>query len=1044
MIKRTIKSLFVAFLLFLPSLVCALPGPHDPDTGGYTVSCNDCHVYPNTIGSTNLKDTTNVCYKCHRADSSSNSTRKFLADDFADIDNTSPAVGGRSGAPLKTSHKWLGVDVVPNAKAKAPADPTLGGLNKKGLTGTISCVRCHSVHGTSGDASNTAPYLRYVNDKDQMCMNCHSDRAVNMANYQSGGSHPVAVSYTSASTKAKPGQFIYSGASRNPYRNVANPTAEMKNKNGFVVCTSCHGVHVADSNSTTPDTFEAAKLGQLSSSDGSLLRVSRRGADNSQTTINICTNCHIKQHTGQMSQHTKSNVIQCMDCHNAHVDLILASDPVQTPNKYLLRRYVNYSGAKNGVVKLNSYRKRIVYTEYTSTGKWGRTDGTGVCQACHRLPTTVSQHTDFSSRKTCQGCHASAPHTDKAPGGCTGCHGTPPVDLTTTADARPYGGVTYTGNEATAPHSTHASGGAGNYTFACNQCHNGYDNGTTPAKHQSGLYNDGEFVTKVAVGTNGIISGPNATYSGGNCSNVYCHSDGTSTSSSLGSPKTVAWANGKGAITTCDACHASSPVTGSHTKHITTMGYGCVTCHAGTVSSDTVISSRANHVNAVKDVQFSGTTPAIGATCSAVYCHSDGKGHYSTPDWVAKTGGACGSCHATSASGTFAAASDDTSHKTHFTVTGDSTNTSCVNCHTYNGELLSPHVNGTINVNYDTTGCAKTAGCHGTITYPAWGSNTANNTCTKCHGTGTVSVTAANRYVVAPSDASGSGTGKVSSDAKIGAHETHLKYLNGFSNYSTYDYRCVACHGTLPVSGTHSDGASTPVFQKLANNWGTAGATASFSSGSCSNTYCHNPSAYGILQAGSTPAPTWTDATYLADGGKNQTNCGKCHKVPGDAGFSKQSVHGAGMVTNAATDCSGCHSHNGNTQGVVGQRHMDGILYANGECNSCHGYPPMTQEDYDARTAGTYVNAKVATINSGGGFHKTHLLPTINISEQFTPCLPCHPDSSKGLHRNGTVNVFGADDALHRLDSSRSKRYNIDNTCSNVSCHFKPSPEPWK
>jgi len=1046
MIKCKINQLLVVFLLLLPCLAYALPGSHDPDTGVGGIVCNDCHVYPNTIGNTDAKDVSNLCYRCHKNGSTS---RKFSANDFADIDNTS-SVGGRT-APKNTSHKWLGSDVNVKAKAKIPVDTTAGGLNKRGLTGALSCVRCHSVHGTSGTTSNVAPYPRFPNDKDEMCMNCHIDRANSTAIL---GSHPVAVSYTSASVKAKAGQFVYSGANRNPYRNVVNPTAEMKNKKGFVVCTSCHGVHVADSNSSTPDTFYAASQGQLSTSDGSLLRVSRRGADNSLTTVNICTNCHIKQHSGQMKQHTKSVVIQCVDCHNAHVDTILASDPVQTPNKYLLRRYVNYSGVKNNVVQLSTYRKRLVYTEYTSTGKWARSDSTGVCQACHALPSTVPDHTVYTSRTTCQACHTTAPHTDTtAQGGCTTCHGTPPVDPGTTANATDYGGSTYTGNEATAPHSTHASGGS-KYAFACNQCHNGYD--TVPSKHQSGLYNDGVFVTKVAVGTDGIISGSAASYSGGDCTAVYCHSDGTSTTS-LGSPKTETWAGGLNHITTCDACHALTPATGSHTKHTSaTLSYGCVTCHAGTVSDNSTISGKSKHVNAVKDIQFSGTTPAVGTTCANVYCHSDGKGNYSAPtltNWANNTGGACGSCHATSVSGTFAANSDNVSHATHFTVTSDSSNASCNKCHTYNGELVSPHVNGTINVNYDGTGCAKTTGCHGTITYPAWGNNTTNTTCTKCHGTGTVTVTAANRYVVAPSDAAGVGTGKVSANAKTGAHETHLKYLNGFSNYSTVDYRCNACHGTLPAAGTHSDGTSTPVFQKIANNWGVPGTVPSFSSGTCSNTYCHDPSQYNsMFQAGANTTPGWVDATYLSDdsgdGVKNVTNCGKCHKVPGIAGFSKQSVHGAGMVTNAATDCANCHGHNGDDSGeVVGRRHIDGLFYAGG-CNSCHGYPPMSADEIAALSNGNFADARLKNYSAGAGKHRQHLNPAIRVADGFTPCLPCHPDESSSVHNQGSgtvlranVNVNLSSDTGYRFDDTRSKRYNsTTRTCSNVGCHFQPSP----
>jgi len=92
-----------------------------------------------------------------------------------------------------------------------------------------------------------------------------------------------------------------------------------------------------------------------------------------------------------------------------------------------------------------------------------------------------------------------------------------------------------------------------------------------------------------------------------------------------------------------------------------------------------------------------------------------------------------------------------------------------------------------------------------------------------------------------------------------------------------------------------------------------------------------------------------------------------------------------------------------------------------------------------------FVNAKVENYEGGGGYHASHLLRSITVAEGFSPCLPCHPSTS---HMQGggsvvrtNVDIFDANDLNLRFDAARSKRY--DSTaakCSNISCHFKPSP----
>lgn len=1029
MINQEVKLFIVAVFLLIPSFAFAIPGAHDPVSGGYGFTCNSCHISGKTIGNRDLTYTGNLCMTCHTT-SNLATQKQFATNDFANPFKTTTIIQSN---PVQSSHKWFGPDVVPAAGAQAPIDTRASGLNKGGAAGYgnyVSCGRCHAVHGTSGTQSATAPYLRMVNDSDQLCLNCHRSRDTKDHTL---GTHPVNVSYTSASVKAKivSGDFLAV-----PVVNNLNPSGQVKLVKSMVVCSTCHGVHNADSDSATYASYTSSKT----ISNGSLLRVSPRGATANAT--NVCTNCH----AGKFAHNGGSQNIQCNDCHGGHVEYD-ASAPGEIKNVNLIRRYNTYSSSLGG------FNKKRVLFRYTSAAnrEYYNVAKTGVCQGCHN-PTAshfISGNEAnglVGSRVTCANCHR---HNDVAgsfkASGCDGCHGFPPTANNVGPGGKALG--SYAVDETATPHSKHASGGGANYSFACSQCHNGFDSGA-PSLHQNGTIGDGEFVTTVTVTPGGNIAGAAASFAGGNCTAVYCHSNGTSTTV-LGLPKTVTWAGGNGTITGCAACHDAVPTTGSHDKHATTMGYGCATCHAATASNNTTLLASAKlsggaHVNAVKDLQFSNVTPAVGSTCANVYCHSNGAGTYSSPtitDWANKTNGACNSCHATAP--TLATGA----HTTHYTVTGLSDNTVCIKCHTYNGETASPHVNGTRDVNYDSAGCAVNT-CHGTITTPSWtGNYTAVDTCTKCHGTQTQTVTSANREVIAPVGGTLTGTGKVSNFAKVGAHETHLKYLNGFSNYSTVDYRCQACHGTLPTTGKHSNGVSTPVFQGLANLNGTF--TTAY--GATCSVYCHNPAGTGgklaAADAGLNTTPSWTSASYLADGGKSLSNCEQCHKVPGSTSFAKAAAHGAMVTDSSADQCNSCHGHNGDSSGVIGQRHIDGIMYANGACDSCHGYPPMTAADLAARDAGTYVNAKLATAG-GGGYHKKHLLPTIVVANEFTPCLPCHPSDALGFHKQGggtvdsaNVNVFYAADTGYRFDAARTKRFNsTDKTCSNISCHFQKTP----
>lgn len=165
---------------------------------------------------------------------------------------------------------------------------------------------------------------------------------------------------------------------------------------------------------------------------------------------------------------------------------------------------------------------------------------------------------------------------------------------------------------------------------------------------------------------------------------------------------------------------------------------------------------------------------------------------------------------------------------------------------------------------------------------------------------------------------------------------------------------------------------------------------------------------------------------------KNSGNtgvCQGCHAVPAPGG-----IYPSDHDSTDPKVCNGCHGHNNSTSSFS----------AAGGCANCHGYPPVaSMAGYGV--VGNFENAKAEDYAGGGGHHDTHLLSSITAGSGFTPCLPCHPASShnqgKGAVSRSNVNVNLPEDVTYRFDENRSKRYEkLSMSCSNISCHFKPSP----
>lgn len=1089
--SKLATRLFIIFtLVCVPYAVFALPGVHNPTLGGF--KCSTCHNASSSIGAASFN---NTCTSCHRVGGVAPSGGTFVPvknvfspGDFANPFGT--YTGAIPGKSYQTSHKWTGSDVVPQAAALPPTDPynttagsldTSKGMNKTSLLGSVTCARCHNIHGDSALTSANPPYLRSINDKDQMCRDCHRDRDKTSPMY---GSHAINVSYTSAKVKSNPTKYLAT-----PMTNGSNPTAQVKLINGALLCSTCHGVHFSDSNSRTFDNRSSARMNNLSTSTGYLLRVDARGtmaADGTTFTPNICTNCHIGLNHSTVNK--KGNV-QCDDCHSGHVDYLKPADVAlggenAIPNVNLIRRYVNYSAG----VKLtgpNAYRRKVFFTTTSNASTvLLRPDGRGICQTCHIPPNTVPEHATVSVANQCYACHGGTGnisdivHMNAPPTGCTGCHGSPPQHST---GGNNSGGYAIDGvrnyntsgvykNESTAGHPTHAA--AKPYNYNCTQCHQGNTHNT--GSFQDVFINKAGIIASTAGGAT-PVSNPGYTGTGsGTCATMYCHSNGVIRAGGTAKYKSVTWATSRktivGTANECVACHNgvitgfNNMSTNSHFKHVSNLvasgkGYTCNYCHSGTASSNTVVSNVSSHVNGTADVTLTGTfgslpvngTWATGpATCSTSYCHSDGKGVYATPTWTVRSSGACGTCHATSPTIGGATLINSNAHFIHFSsntnpygpmLTQANTN-GCASCHTYTGDLQATHVNGAV----EAPGANCTTACHKNgATWTAVG----RLACSSCHDGSLSVIKARTAPLITQTVYNTKGHGQFNAYTCTDCHNDNSRHINGTAG----DKRLLA------ILGSGSDNTEC--------------------------TYCHNNAGIVTNVARQNMMPHVTDKVGPVLG-----LCNACHTAHGTSNINmiKTTINGKPIVFSNITTgfiskvavagyynglCQVCHTktnyfRNTTTSAVplptapLGGHYDDRRctachdhkgLYAfeptgGGGCNGCHGYPPA--KPAFVPSGGNYADAtKGEDFIGGGGAHTVagHIKPTAVASEGWANCNTCHPSSAHAKGgmppKRAFINVTTPD--AYRFNPAKPTSYSGDHsttvgTCSNVSCHFQTTP----
>ncbi|MFZ2950221.1 MAG: CxxxxCH/CxxCH domain-containing protein [Desulfuromonadaceae bacterium] len=624
---------------------------------------------------------------------------------------------------------------------------------------------------------------------------------------------------------------------------------------------------------------------------------------------------------------------------------------------------------------------------------------------------------------------------------CQGCHASQDWKLSSVQPA--YSSI------RTQAHARHVRGdintelNVGN-GLTCNRCHgatvtaamNSYSTvnaGVLNKKRHVNALRDYSGVTTNPNGGSVAISNGQFNPSTHQCSNVYCHSNSKVKNPRIGKYANPELWNSGATLRKCNYCHGrqghGTPVAYDSDTNFSRYSSTGVPNYTSGLAGYSTANSHRQHMTAMGTTDYSNTN-------------------------------VCYSCHA----------------QTLDSTTGRSASAAKFRAYS------SRHTSGAYNVkmkalyggNYNSTMGTKTCSatlCHGGVS-PKWGANTTNDSCTKCHGTPSATVIAATKYLIAPpfntSQGTGSatGTGLVSNDPKVGAHQTHLRFTNGFSNYSVTQptFMCENCHGTaLPTDTAHITGNSAPTFQRLANKNGTTGATWMPASLTCSNTYCHNPAGTGgTLNAGNVGSRTfvsWTATTYLGDTRKTAINCNRCHLSPKDAPGEQLLAGTSHSTVKILDDCSGCHGHNGDANGPVGRRHIDGIKYGGGgtSCDGCHSYADWSSASHNFGGQGQGIGAHQKHINHLTSRLPVALDPTNDYSVGYglgsagAVCGACHSNTlsdhstgdstaARSINFAGSATYkFGPNAPIYNGVYNASSATN-PKSCSNVSCHYFTSP----
>jgi hypothetical protein len=194
---------------------------------------------------------------------------------------------------------------------------------------------------------------------------------------------------------------------------------------------------------------------------------------------------------------------------------------------------------------------------------------------------------------------------------------------------------------------------------------------------------------------------------------------------------------------------------------------------------------------------------------------------------------------------------------------------------------------------------------------------------------------------------------------------------------------------------------------------------------------------------GADTTPLWSNDNYLT--GNTASDCAQCHGLPPNV-----PPH---TGTETIVQCAACHDHF-EPDGTLNNAalHIDGLVQAQGTCNSCHGYPPVQGDGFASQDG----------IGEGKGAHLTHVNniaaakgvildpanDTFGAGTAGIVCGTCHTINAAN-HMTGTRIINFADGSTEYQFGPGAPNYNgVPGTsstvtlksCSNISCHYGDTP----
>jgi predicted CXXCH cytochrome family protein len=533
---------------------------------------------------------------------------------------------------------------------------------------------------------------------------------------------------------------------------------------------------------------------------------------------------------------------------------------------------------------------------------------------------------------------------------------------------------------AEAKHTAH-TGAATNFgrTIGCADCHEAatsWAGNIAPATGHIG-------------GTYSIAGSVAFTYTSSSCGTNVCHNIGDGATAPVTDP--YPW-NG-GALANCTICHAGTPATGAHAKHVGNTAYvsgSCTDCHSNATTTQITATT---HIDGTRNTG-GGKSVVFNANGSCTNtCHLSAE----AGDW---TGGAaaiaCSDCHSGSGAAAYIGG-DKTSvpgpnympqYNMHLTVptvsgkqhTDTGLATTCATCHsTISG--LATHADGTWNVDSGTNSdrgmfaaftdglpatCATTCHSAGTAWRYKWSAtsgNTDGTQCANCHGT----------------FADGWTTGTV--------HATDAARGNGaHTDAGTAGFPCTDCHSLGSSNGAYPYAATT-------NDWKATDAAA---------TTLHGD---GFITMNST-GTTWARSVP-------RSGCSACHE-------------GANGTANA---------HDFPASALTSQT-VAGVAPNVSGCTSCHGGTEYAPDGtaYPDRAGKHAQHVAAIAVKLGGNTE----------ANRNAACDYCHVNPGESGHNTNNAPLDAADvTGIKRItNKSVDTSYTVNGqgtnyvTCSNIDCHF--------